>query len=113
MSSSSASWRKSSARRLDIHLVLDNYGTHKHPKVKEWFAAHPRYRLHFTPTNCSWRNLIERWFAEITRKRIRRGTFRSVPDARYVALGARPSSLSSRGGAWLQEVSPGDDARAA
>ena len=67
-------------KRLDIHLVLDNYGTHKHPKVKEWFAAHPRYRLHFTPTSCSWLNLIERWFAEITRKRIRRGTFRSVPE---------------------------------
>ena len=67
-------------KRLDIHLVLDNYGTHKHPKVKEWFAAHPRYHLHFTPTSCSWLNLIERWFAEITRKRIRRGTFRSVAE---------------------------------
>jgi transposase len=67
-------------KRLDIHLVLDNYGTHKHPAVKAWFAAHPRYHLHFTPTSCSWLNLIERWFAEITRKRIRRGTFRSVPQ---------------------------------
>jgi transposase len=67
-------------RRVDIHLVLDNYGTHKHPKVKEWFAARPRYHLHFTPTSCSWLNQIERWFAEITRKRIRRGTFRSVPE---------------------------------
>jgi transposase len=65
---------------LDIHLVLDNYGAHKHPKVKEWFAAHPRYHLHFTPTSSSWLNLIKRWFAEITRKRIRRGTFRSVPQ---------------------------------
>jgi transposase len=46
----------------------------------EWFGAHPRYHLHFTPTSCSWLNLIERWFAEITRKRIRRGTFRSVPE---------------------------------
>jgi transposase len=64
----------------DIHLVLDNYGTHKHPKVKESFAAHPRYHLHFTPTSCSWLNLIERWFAEISRKRIRRGTFRSVAE---------------------------------
>src|SRR5205807_4411214 len=67
-------------RRVDIHLVLDNYGTHKHPKVKEWFAARPRYHLHFTPTSCSWLNQIERWFAQITRKRIRRGTFRSVRD---------------------------------
>ena len=61
-------------------LVLDNYGTHKHPKVKEWFAAHRRYHLHFTPTSSSWLNLVERWFAEITRKRIRRGTFHSVPQ---------------------------------
>lgn len=63
-----------------VHLILDNYGTHKHPGVKTWFAAHPRYHLHFTPTSASWLNQVERWFAEITRKRIRRGTFRSVRD---------------------------------
>jgi transposase len=67
-------------RRREIHLILDNYGTHKHPAVKAWFAAHPRYHLHFVPTSSSWLNLIERWFAEITRKQIRRGTFRSVPQ---------------------------------
>jgi transposase len=65
---------------LDIHMVLDNYGTHKHPEVNKWLAARPRYHLHFTPTSSSWLNQIERWFAEITRKRIRRGTFRSVRD---------------------------------
>jgi transposase len=65
---------------LDIHLVLDNYGTHKHPEVKTWLEQRPRYHLHFTPTSSSWLNQIERWFAEITRKRIRRGTFRSVRD---------------------------------
>jgi transposase len=65
---------------LDVHLVLDNYGTHKHPEVKKWLLQRPRYRLHFTPTSSSWLNQIERWFAEITRKRIRRGTFRSVRD---------------------------------
>src|SRR3954452_14978331 len=65
---------------LDIHLVLDNYGTHKHPEVKKWLAGRPRYHLHFTPTSSSWLNQIARWFAEITRKRIRRGTFRSVRD---------------------------------
>src|SRR5580698_2850913 len=65
---------------LAIHLVLDNYGTHKHPEVKKWLAARPRYHVHFTPTSSSWLNQIERWFAEITRKRIRRGTFRSVRD---------------------------------
>lgn len=65
---------------LAVHLILDNYGTHKHPEVKKWFADHPRYHVHFTPTSASWLNQIERWFAEITRKRIRRGTFRSVRD---------------------------------
>jgi transposase len=65
---------------LDVHLVLDNYATHKHPVVKAWFAARPRYQLHFTPTSSSWLNQVERWFAEITRKRIRRGTFRSVRE---------------------------------
>jgi putative transposase len=66
--------------RHEIHLVLDNYGTHKHPEVRKWLAAHPRYHVHFTPTSSSWLNQIERWFAEITRKRIRRGTFRSQRD---------------------------------
>jgi len=66
--------------KLDVHLVLDNYGTHKHPEVKRWLAARPRYHVHFTPTSSSWLNQIERWFAEITRKRIRRGTFRSVRE---------------------------------
>ena len=65
---------------LEIHLILDNYGTHKHPAVKQWLAARPQYHVHFTPTSSSWLNQIERWFAEITRKRIRRGTFRSVRD---------------------------------
>ena len=65
---------------LAIHLVLDNYGTHKHPEVKKWLAERPRYHVHFTPTSSSWLNQIERWFAEITRKRIRRGTFRSVRE---------------------------------
>jgi len=63
---------------MHIHLVLDNYGTHKHPAVKKWLSEHPRYHLHFTPTSSSWLNQVERWFAEITRKRIRRGTFRRV-----------------------------------
>jgi transposase len=62
----------------EIHLVLDNYGTHKTPAVIRWFARHPRYHLHFTPTSGSWVNQVERWFAEITEKRIRRGSFTSV-----------------------------------
>ena len=70
---------RSTPRRRELHLILDNYRTHKHPKVKEWLEVHPRFHLHFVPTSSSWLNLVERWFAEITRKRIRRGTFRSVP----------------------------------
>ena len=65
---------------LAIHLILDNYGTHNHPQVKQWLAKHPRFHLHFTPTSSSWLNLVERWFGEITRKRIRRGVFRSVTE---------------------------------
>lgn len=71
---------RSTPRRLTIHLILDNYGTHRHPAVEAWFAAHPRYHRHFTPTGASWLNLVERFFAEITHKRIRRGTFASVGE---------------------------------
>jgi transposase len=67
-------------RHFDVHLVLDNYGTHKTPEVKAWLAKHRRFRLHFTPTSASWLNLVERFFAEITTKRIRRGTFNSVAE---------------------------------
>ena len=63
---------------VEIHIVLDNYGTHKTPSVKRWFARHPEYHLHFTPTSGSWLNQVERFFAEITEKQIRRGVFRSV-----------------------------------
>ena len=62
----------------EVHVVLDNYGTHKTPNVIRWFARHPRYHLHFTPTSGSWINQVERWFAELTEKRIRRGSFLSV-----------------------------------
>ncbi len=65
---------------LDLHLIVDNYGTHKHPKVQQWLAKRPRFHLHFTPTSSSWLNLVERWFRELTTKRIRRGVFKSVPD---------------------------------
>lgn len=62
----------------EIHLICDNYGTHKHPKVRAWLAAHPRFHLHFTPTSASWLNLVERWFALITTQAIRRGSFDST-----------------------------------
>lgn len=75
-------------RRLDqqfpgetpLHLVMDNYGTHKHPRVQTWLKRHPRFVPHFVPTSSSWLNLVERWFGELTRKRIRRGSFGSVAD---------------------------------
>ncbi len=65
---------------LAIHLILDNYSTHKHANVVAWLAKHPRFHLHFTPTSSSWLNLVERWFRDLTEKAIRRGVFHSVPD---------------------------------
>lgn len=70
---------------LEVHLVLDNYATHKTPKVAAWFKKRPRYHLHFTPTSSSWLNQVERWFAKITQQRIRRGVFQSV-DALISAI---------------------------
>jgi transposase len=75
-------------RRLDtefpgevgLHLILDNYGTHGHERVRRWLAKHPRFVLHFIPTSSSWLNLVERWFAELSQKAVRRGVFRSVDD---------------------------------
>jgi len=63
---------------LDLHLIVDNYRTHKHEKVQKWLAKHPRFHTHFIPTSSSWLNLVERWFRDLTDKRIRRGTFTSV-----------------------------------
>lgn len=69
---------KETPRALDLHLILDNYGTHKHPKVRDWLEKHPRFHFHFTPTSCSWLNLVECWFSVLTRERIRRGSFKSL-----------------------------------
>jgi transposase len=63
---------------LDVHLILDNYGTHKTPRIHRWLARHPRFHLHFTPTSASWLNLVERWFAGLTDKQIKRGAHRST-----------------------------------
>jgi len=81
-------------RRLDhefpgevpLHLVLDNYGTHKHPKVRTWLKRHPRFIPHFVPTSSSWLNLIERWFGELTGKRVRRGSFANVEELRQAIM---------------------------
>jgi transposase len=65
---------------LDLHLICDNYATHKTPEVKKWLLRHPRFQLHFTPTSASWLNLVERWFAELTRRKLRRSAHRSVTE---------------------------------
>ena len=64
--------------QLDVHLILDNYGTHKTPSVKAWLTRHSRFHVHFTPTSASWLNLVERWFALISERKIKRGTHRST-----------------------------------
>ena len=67
-------------RKLDVHIIMDNYGTHKTPLIRNWFAKRPRFHVHFTPTYASWLSLVERWFALLTTKQLRRGAFRSVPQ---------------------------------
>lgn len=69
---------------LDLHLILDNYATHKHPKVRAWLAEHPRFHLHFTPTSCSWANLVERFFSALTTHQLRRSSFQSVAELEAV-----------------------------
>ncbi len=75
----------------DLHLILDNYATHKHAKVKAWLAKHPRFHLHFTPTSASWLNMVERFFRDLAVRRLRRGVFHSVAELvtaldKYLAL---------------------------
>ena len=82
-----------------IHAIVDNYATHKHPKVRQWLARHPRWTFHFTPTSASWLNAVEGFFAKLTRQRLKRGAFRSVVDLqvainRFVAeTNANPKPL--------------------
>ena len=79
---------------LDLHLIVDNYGTHKHPRVKAWLRRHPRFHLHFTPTSSSWLNLVERWFRDLTTDRLRRGSFGSVTTS--LRQFARISTITTR-----------------
>src|SRR4029079_9737840 len=65
---------------LQVHLILDNYATHKTPAIQKWLTLHPRFVLHFTPTSASWLNLVERWFSDLTTRKLRRGTHRSVRE---------------------------------
>ena len=91
---------------LDVHLVLDNYGTHKTPLIRRWFAKRPRYHLHFTPTYGSWLNMVERWFAGLTTQQLRRGVHRSI-----AALEARHSGLHRGPERRLQAVRLDEDRR--
>jgi transposase len=80
--------------RHDLHLILDNYATHKTPAIKRWLVRHPRFHLHFTPTGASWLNLVERWFAALTEKQLRRGVHRNTRELeaairRYLDLNNR------------------------
>jgi len=97
---------------LDIHLVADNYATHKHPRVKAWLARRPRYHIHYTPTYASWLNQVERWFGLITQQAIRRGSFRNVGELvqkidAYVAsynLHRRPFVWTATAGSILAKL---------
>jgi len=97
---------------LDLHLILDNYGTHKHKNVTDWLERHPRFHMHFVPTGCSWLNLVERFFAQITNRRIRRGTFDSVAEleaeiAAYLKVhnkDAKPLKWTATAEAILEKV---------
>jgi transposase len=97
---------------LDLHLIVDNYSTHKHERVKSWLKRHPRFHIHFIPTSSSWLNLIERWFREITDKRIRRSTFHSVPELIAAIMdyiqhhNTNPSSFTwtAKAGAILEKI---------
>lgn len=97
---------------LDLHLIVDNYATHKHPKVKAWLARHPRFHVHFTPTASSWLNMVERWFRDLTDKRLRRGAFTSVANlieeiGRYVRQhneSPKAFSWTAKAGEILEKV---------
>jgi transposase len=99
-------------KALDIHVILDNYATHKHPNVKEWLAKKPRFHLHFTPTSASWVNLVERFFRDITEERIRRGVFHSVEELKQAIMqylehrnaNPKPYHWTATPGAILEKV---------
>ncbi len=103
---------------LDPHLVVDNYATHKTPAVKRWLKAHPRLHLHFTPNLASWLNMVERFFAEITRNRIRRGTFENVAELKSAIMeylenhhaDAKPFIWTKSAGEILEKVARAEQA---
>ena len=99
-------------KALDIHLIIDNYCTHKEASVKEWLRKHPRFQVHFTPTGSSWLNLVERFFGELTQDVVRDGSFKSVEELitdieRYLAernLNPKPYRWKAKGEAILRKI---------
>jgi putative transposase len=86
---------------FDVHVIVDNYSTHKHPRVKRWVAVRPRFHVHFTPTYASWLNQVEIWFRRITQQAIRRGTFRSVKELKAkIDRFVQTSNASARPFVW-------------
>jgi transposase len=83
---------------LDLHLICDSYGTHKTPEIKRWLLRHPRFQLHFTPTYSSWLNLVERWFAELTTRRLRRSAHHNIAELE--------ADLSAWIAAWNDDPKP-------
>jgi transposase len=91
----------STPRELDLHVIVDNYATHKHASVKEWLAANPRVHFHFIPTSSSWLNLVERWFRDLTEKALKRGVFRSVTELKHaIAEYAKTWNAAAKPYAW-------------
>ena len=95
-----------------LHLICDNYATHKHPKVQRWLARHPRFHQHFTPTSASWLNMVERFFRDLTQNRLRRGVFRDLEEL-FMAIGTyidrhnespKPFIWTARAGDILEKV---------
>jgi transposase len=107
-------------RELELHLIVDNYGTHKHPAVKAWLAKHPRFHMHFTPTSSSWMNLVERFFRDLTEEVIREGSFASVRELTqaietYLAqrnLDPRPYRWHAKGEVILAKIQRAREAMA-
>jgi putative transposase len=86
---------------LEVHIIMDNYATHKHERIRSWFARRPRYHVHFTPTYSSWLNQVETWFGIITRKAIRRGSFRSAKElAEKIDLFVKNHNRNSKPFMW-------------
>jgi transposase len=96
---------RSVSPRFEIHIIMDNYATHKHPAVATWFAQRPRYHVHFTPTSSSWLNAVEQFFAQITAHRIRRGSFRSIPALeRAITAYVKDHNTGARPFVWTKSA---------